>query len=131
MTTQAIIKIKSFPTALTDYMQPEQVASLVIKDAENMAEGKILSNGVTVTRSMLKSSEPIQIALNSNQLKLLDPKQYKALRSSGEIGQGATYICGLETTTYTKVIVTEPLGAVGNSGDDNQVTIMFCGKGNS
>lgn len=129
MTTQANIKINGFSTFLSDYMQPEQLSGLKVEDAESTAEALILAGGDYVEKSMLKSSQPLNITLNSGQLKLKDPAQYRALSKAGTIGSGATWTVGLEGTTYSLVVVNNPLKGVGNSGEDNEVTITFCGSG--
>lgn len=129
MTTQATIKINGFSTFLSDYMQPEQLSGLKVEDAESEATPLILANGDYVERSMLKSAQPLSITLNSGQLKIKDPAQYRALSKAGAIGSGATWTVGLEGTTYSLVVVNNPLKTVGNAGEDNEVTITFCGSG--
>lgn len=128
-TTQGTLKINGFSTYLSDYMQPESLSSLKIEDAESESTPIILVGGDTIDRSMLKVAQPTSIALNSNQLKLKDPALYKALSKSGAIGTGAILTCGLESATYNKVIVTSPLKSVMNSGEDNEVSIVFAGSG--
>lgn len=129
MTTQATIKINGFSTFLSDYMQPEQLSGLKVEDAEAEATAIILANGDYVEKSMLKAAQPLSINLNSGQLKIKDPALYRALSKSGSIGTGASITVGLEGVTYSKVIVNNPLKTVGNAGEDNEVTITFCGSG--
>ena len=129
MTTEAKIKINGFSTYISDYMQPESLSGLKIEDAESEATAIILAGGDTIERSMLKVSQPIAFAINSNQLKIKDPAQYRALQKAGTIGSGAIITVGLESTTYNKVIVNNPLKTVGNSGEDNEVTLTFAGSG--
>lgn len=129
MTTEAKIKINGQATYISDYMQPESLSGLKIEDAESEATSIILANGDTIERSMLKASQPIAFAINSNQLKIKDPAQYRALQKAGTIGSGAIITVGLESTTYNKVIVNNPLKTVGNSGEDNEVTLTFAGSG--
>lgn len=129
MTTQATLKINGFSTYISDYMQPESLSSLKIEDAESESTPIILVGGDTIERTMLKVSQPTSLSLNSNQLKLKDSALYKALSKAGAIGTGAIYTCGLESVTYNKVIVTSPLKSVGNSGEDNEVSIVFAGSG--
>jgi hypothetical protein len=129
MSTQATIKINGFSTFISDYIQPEALSSLKIEDAESESTPIILAGGETIDRSMLKVAQPTSLTVNSNELKLKDPSQYRAMLKSGTIGSGATITVGLETTTYTKVIVTSPLKTVGNSGEDNEVMIVFAGSG--
>lgn len=129
MTTQATIKINGFSTPISDYMQPEALSSLKIEDAESESTSIILAGGDTIERSMLKVSQPVSITLNSNQMKQKDALQYNALRKAGSIGAGAIITVGLESTTYNKVIVNNPLKTVGNAGEDNEVTLTFAGSG--
>jgi hypothetical protein len=129
MTTQANIKINGFATFFSDYMQPESLSGLKIGDAESESTPIILSGGDTIDRSMLKVSEPIALNFNSNQMKIKDPALYRALSKAGEIGSGAIITVGLESTTYNKVIVNSPMKTVGNSGEDNEVTLTFAGSG--
>ena len=129
MTTQGILKIKGFSTSLSDYMQPEALSSLKIEDAESESTPIILSNGETIDRSILKVSQPTTISFNSGEMKLKDPAQYAALRKVGVIGTGAIHTCGIESTTYNKVFVTSPIKSVMNSGEDNEVSIVFAGSG--
>jgi hypothetical protein len=129
MTTQGTLKINGFSTYISDYMQPEALSSLKIEDAESESTPIILVGGDTIDRSMLKVSQPVSISFNSNQMKLKDPAQYAALRKSGVIGTGAIHTCGLESTTYNKIIVTSPMKSVMNSGEDNEVSIVFAGSG--
>jgi hypothetical protein len=110
-------------------MQPESLSGLKIEDAESEATSIILVGGDTIERSMLKVSQPIAFSINSNQLKIKDPVQYRALQKAGTIGSGAIITVGLESTTYNKVIVNNPLKTVGNSGEDNEVTLTFAGSG--
>lgn len=128
-TTQAIIKINGFGTHLSDYMQAEALSSLKINDAESEATVSMLAGGETVTKTMLKPSEPTAIQVNSGNLKKFDAALYRALSSSGDIGSGGSVTVGLETTTYNKVTVNNPLGSVGNSGEMNEVTLTFSGSG--
>lgn len=129
MTTQAKIKINGYSTFLSDYMQPESLASLKIEDAESEATNMILESGDTIVKTMFKVSQPTSISLNSNNLKVKDPVLYRDLQKAGSIGSGAIITVGLESTTYNSVTINSPLKTMGNSGEDNEISITFGGSG--
>lgn len=129
MTTQAKIKINGFSTFISDYMQPESLSGLKIEDAESEATNMILESGDTIVKTIFKVAQPTSLSLNANQIKIKDPALYRALQKAGTIGSGAIITVGLESTTYNSVTVNNPLKTVGNSGEDNEVTITFGGSG--
>jgi len=129
MTTQAVIQINGFNEPLSNFCSPEFLSGLAINDAESEAEVMMLASGETVTRSMLKASEPQEMTVYSNSLKIKDSVQHAALSKSGDIGSGAVITVGLESVTYNKVTVISPLKTLGNSGSENSVTLVFSGSG--
>jgi len=129
MTTQASIKINGFPTFISDHMQPESLSGLKIEDAESESTPIMLASGDTIERTVLKVAQPVTFNINSNQIKIKDPSQYRALSKAGTIGSGAIITVGGEYVTYKKVFVNNPLKTVGNSGEDNEVTLTFSGSG--
>lgn len=129
MTTQAKIKINGFSTFLSDYMQPESLSSLKVDDAESEATNMILESGDTIVKTILKVAQPTAINVNSNNMKIKDPSLYRALLKAGTIGSGGIITVGLESTTYNSITVNTPLKTMGNSGEDNEVSITFGGSG--